>query len=215
MSEMLPAVREEKPPLVPLQEDGLIWERLQGETSAAYQKFVVYRNQTRGRHSLAKAAKELEMGVDRLKELSAQHSWVDRSDAYDDHLERRDREAREQARDEINKQGVTLGRSIMALTAARLAGGKYRGQDVGAIDPHDLEANELPRLADIGWRMARLGSGQATDAVRGLVTVTTEDHLKIVDALYQITVQVLPEERHQRFATLWNQFLDTGRLPWS
>jgi hypothetical protein len=202
-------------PIRPVDPEGDPWERIEGETSAAYTKFVVYRDQTRGRHSLAKAAKELGLSLATLKELSMQHRWVERSELYDDYLERRDRNEREQQRDIVNRQGYKMAQAGLAAAITRFTGGKFGDIDVEGIDPNTMDIGDLAKVADVFWKMARLATGQPTDAIRGLVTVTTEDHKRIVDALYQITMHVLPDDRKQRFATLWDTFLDTGRLPWS
>jgi hypothetical protein len=210
----LPDIVVEKPELVPAVKDGDVWERLKGETQAAYANFCVYRDQTRGRHSLLRAADDRGKSVETMKDQSVKYRWQERVDAYEDYLERRDREIRESERDAINRQGVQLGRGFMAMSAARTAGGTYRGRQVRAMDPNQMSPADVARSAEIGWKMARLGTGQSTDAIRGLVAVTTEDHVEIVSDLYQMTLFVLPENLHQRFATVFNNYLETRARPW-
>lgn len=85
------------------------WDRRAGESESSWGAFLVYRDLGLGR-SLERVAETLAegehrtctghapLGIDRLKKLSARNSWVDRSRAWDNHLQReRDRVAVEQA----------------------------------------------------------------------------------------------------------------------
>jgi hypothetical protein len=209
----VPAVREEPPPLVTAVEGAPVWERLANESRTAFKNFTVYRDQTRGRHSITRAADDLGKNRGTLTEQSVKYSWQRRVDAYEDYLERRDRELLENERDELNRQGARLGRAMVAMSTARLIGGRFQGREISAANMNDANPVEAARIGEVGWKMARLATGQPTDAVKGLVLVTTEDHVRIVNDLFQIGMHVLPEELRSRYSMLWNTYLDSGRLP--
>lgn len=200
--------------LVAATADAPIWERLKGESRASFQNFIAYRDQTRGRHSMRRCAADLGKSLSTLKVQAVKYRWQERVDAYEDYLDRRDRELRESERAEFNRRGVQVANQLMGVGMSRLVGREARGgqQAVQALNPSELEPGDVARMIEVGWRMGRLGTGQATDAIGGAGSFSTEDMRKMYDGMFELGLRLIPEDRHARYASEVRSFLETGRL---
>ncbi len=92
------------------------WERLQKESSAAFEAFQRYVGMGAGR-SIAKVAQELSKSETLLKRWSSQWKWQERARAWDDHLNALDTQDQErqhlQIRREARKATLKLAERIL------------------------------------------------------------------------------------------------------
>ena len=183
-----------KKPENPMPEN--IWEQWPGEDAEQYMKFCGYRDMAyegnpesdlkRGffyvnrlhRRSIRRLAESLGYTAARtLDYLSGKFHWIERAEAYDLDLERRVREAREQATMKMTEEHAMLGARMLRIALARMES-----------IPHDeISAADVIRMADIGVKIERLSRGQSTDnqkvsgsvAHEGTVKVEVEDKIDL------------------------------------
>lgn len=205
MSEQHPDIIVEKPPLTPATKDGLVWERLKGEARASFQNFAAYRDMGPAR-SIRKLAEELSKNATTLFEQSVKYRWQERTELYDDFIDRRQREALEGERERLNREGLRIARGMMLMGGRRLIGDR----EVTALRAQELDAAETFKAIETGWRMARTATGQPTDVIRGLFNITSDDLVRVVQGLYEIASRLVPEERRPRLASEFQAFLEGG-----
>lgn len=193
--------------------DRLPWERQPGETGKAFAAFVLYRDQLDQR-SLTNVARLLHEGMTgkrpkpesirtQLGEWSARYDWVERADAYLDHLERRHREARETELDRVNERTRESGALLTTLGLRRFHGGTVRTAEgdklVAPLDLNDATVADAIRLVDTGLKYQRLGSGLPTEALAARLQISRADLDEIVDKVSRLALSLMPEELHERF----------------
>lgn len=95
------------------------WERLEGESSLAYDAFCNYRDLGPER-SLEKASKILGKSSGTLAVWSAKYAWVARALAYDDAYRKRELQKKDAARTELIERHRNIGSAILAQTSRYL-----------------------------------------------------------------------------------------------
>ena len=148
---------------------GEIWDRLPGESATQYDRFCRYSDMrytgTDGRkldgvqspfrkRNLRTLAEE--MGIKRHKQLgdaSSKYNWVERCTAYDEEIERQNREQQEQAILKMNKDHADLAAQMVRKAAKRLL----------TIPEEELSAADIVRLVDVGVKIERLSRGESTE----------------------------------------------------
>lgn len=184
------------------------WEKQPGESRPAFANFVLYRD-LGPRRSLSKAAADSPRTASNFADQSRRNGWVARAEAYDDYMDRRYREERENELLAAERQEAQLGRTMTALAARRIIGDPQHG--VEQINPGTLTATEAAHLAEAGIRIRRLAMGQPTDVLRGQFTITSVDLKETVEAVYDILMRFVPDERQPRAAGQVQLFFTTGR----
>lgn len=139
------------------------WERQPGETSKAYAAFCRYRRMPPEKRSLALVASK---GQKRGKtggkartsivELSAQHDWVARAAAYDDHLDELVRARLEKQRLDMAERQANVARAMLDKAKERLD-----QMPLSLMSPQDVA-----RWVDVATKTERLALGEPTDNVR-------------------------------------------------
>jgi len=160
-----------------------IWERQKNESSKAYAAFCVYRDLGPER-SLEKVRQNLDKPRTRkwLGEWSVKYNWVERAQAYDDYIERKKREEKENAILEMAERHAKLAMAFQQRVAQRLQ----------QIDPAELSPSDMAKWLDIATKLERLSRGEPTEIgkqeVQGQVTQRYE---------YDITQRIVsdPEAR--------------------
>ena len=139
------------------------WERQPGETSKAYAAFCRYRKLPPERRSLAlvaskgrKRGKTGEKPKTSIEELSAQHDWVARAAAYDDHLDSMVRAKLEKQRLDMAERQADVARAMLDKARERIA-----SIPITLLGPQDVA-----RWVDVATKTERLALGEPTDNVR-------------------------------------------------
>ncbi|MCD8308905.1 MAG: hypothetical protein LUD19_03540 [Clostridia bacterium] len=176
-----------------------IWEMLPTENADQYAKFALYRDMAyqdapeavdeKGRvrygrrlkkRSLRKLAAELGLKAARpLEELSVKFDWQSRCEAYDQDLDRRARQAQEEAVIKMREDHALLGAQMIRKATSRLL----------RIPEEEISAGDLIRLADVGVKIERLSRGESTEnqnvsgtlAHQGTVKVSLETQASLKD----------------------------------
>ncbi|MBC7340903.1 MAG: hypothetical protein H5U02_00355 [Clostridia bacterium] len=137
-----------------------LWERQKGESRKAYQAFCAYRDMGPAR-SLAKVSQQLRKSKVLLQRWSVRWSWVARAEAWDDELDRRAREAQEQARLEMVDRHARAAVAFQQRVLERLA----------ELDPSELSPGDLVKWFDVAVKVERLSRGEPTEIGKQEVTL--------------------------------------------
>ena len=108
------------------------WDRLTGESSKAYAHFCLYRDMSQGRslRKLTADARTTSM-LRQLQHWSSRWRWVERSQEYDDHLQRQDRLRQEkERRDMLTRHGkiAVLGQNLVVKGIEKLLADVEQGK---------------------------------------------------------------------------------------
>jgi TusA-related sulfurtransferase len=125
------------------------WERLEGESSKAFEAFCTYRDLGANR-SIRKTAQKLGKNNTTIGEWSSKYGWVERALAWD---AEKDREARQEQLDDIKKMRKThadLAVAILVKAAKRLK----------ALTEDEMTANNIIQFVETGSKLERLSRGE-------------------------------------------------------
>jgi hypothetical protein len=127
------------------------WERQAGESARAFGAFCAYRD-LGPRRSLRSAAaqyygRSTAAVVRQCNTWSSAFRWVERADAWDQHLDAQARQAQETARREMAERQAREARALQAKAVQRLQA--LRPEELGPADVlrYFIEAAKLERLA--------------------------------------------------------------------
>jgi hypothetical protein len=181
------------------------WDRRSGESKQAFHSFGVYRDLGPTR-SLAKAAKALGKAEGTLEQQSTKYGWVERAEAWDFHVDRERQEARvEEERRSVTQQ-IQLGRLLRGTAAVRItgreAGARADGslvEEVAALDPNDMNAQDVARLASEGVRIERTAMGLPTDLSKSLDMLSLREVIELLNQVVEGALDRMPVEEHEGF----------------
>lgn len=176
-----------------------IWEKLPTENVNQYAQFAAYRdmaykggaeavdekgrvtyNRRTEKRSLRRLATELNLANSRpLELLSVKFDWQSRVEAYDIDLDRRARQAQEEAVIKMREDHALLGAQMIRKALSRLL----------KMPEEEISAGDLVRLADVGVKIERLSRGESTEnqsvsgkvAHEGTVKVSVETQANLKD----------------------------------
>jgi hypothetical protein len=123
----------------------LLWERQKGETSRAYEAFCVYRDLGPSQRSLVNTGRKLGKVSRTMDGWSVKYRWVQRSQAYDDYLDRQRRQSLETAQREAVEVHNQIATALLSKAAKKLL----------ALDPEYMSGADLARYVDIAVRIQR------------------------------------------------------------
>lgn len=187
----LPARRPDRDP----------WDIQPGETVRAFTAFCYYRDLLSAR-TLRRVAAELKRPQTTVEGWSRRWRWLARCEEYDLHLDRRLREQRETEAEQAMVRHGQIGRGLQTLVRLRLAGGTMEdGTTVPRLDPSTMDALSLVRAAEVGVKLERLAHGLPTDFLRALHTISTVDFERILSAVVDEAMRLLPDEKHDEFVS--------------
>lgn len=126
------------------------WAPQKGETSAGFQAFAAYRDQSPSKRSIAATARALGRDASVLRALSAKFNWVDRALAFDAWLDAR-------AVEELAR-GRTLMRQEHAEVAV-MARGKIMAR-LKKLDPDEMSVRDLAAMLDLSVKLERQARGE-------------------------------------------------------
>ncbi|OAH09893.1 hypothetical protein STSP_68920 [Streptomyces jeddahensis] len=124
------------------------WNRQEGESSAAFAAFVIYRDLGLAR-SVTKAARQLDKSRSLLGRWSRTYSWVMRAAAYDQEQDRVFLAERRQARRDIAQRHAKLAQAFLGKAVARLQ----------SLDPRELSPADLLRYFQVAAEIERRAVG--------------------------------------------------------
>ena len=154
------------------------WERMKGEPTSDYEAFLHFLKQ--GPTRTFEATKRTFKG--RISWRTKNNwKWVERAEAFDDHMASKDLAAIMGDREEANQRQAEIGRQMQELAQERLAAFKEAGGRVSAI--------EAARIAEIGAKLERLALGEPTEeasrtrkTLEGfLLAIEVSDSRKVTD----------------------------------
>lgn len=176
-----------------------IWEKLPTENINQYTQFCAYRdmayagkaetvdekgrisyNRKTEKRSLRRLATSLGLkSAQSLELLSVKFEWQARCEAYDIDLDRRARQAQEEAVIKMREDHALLGAQMIRKALSRLL----------KMPEEEISAGDLVRLADVGVKIERLSRGESTEnqnvsgklAHEGTVKVAVETQANLKD----------------------------------
>lgn len=191
-----------------LVEDRHPWEKQPRETIKQFEAFQIYRDGLYQR-SLAHVAATLGKSEGLIGAWSSKNNWVERADAYVDHLDHQMRAGRETQMEQDRRENAERARLI-----ERMAGGRLIGDDdlaVVGIDWNQLDASEALAAWQAATRIRRLETGQATDVTQALNHVSKAEAVDMLQGLYETMERFVPEEFRPRMAAAVQVFFQTGK----
>ena len=144
------------------------WKRQKGETASEYEKFCAYRDMRyitppgsksipkldlTLRRSLAQLSKQVGISRRKLGDLSSEHNWQSRVEAYDAYILDLRREKNEQEILDMQERHATIASEMIKKATRRLL----------EIQDTDISATDIVRLIDTGVKIERLSRGQSTE----------------------------------------------------
>lgn len=168
-------------------EERELWERMPGEKTDYYNKFVKYRDMDTGRaknkRSLRLLADELGCSRQSIERLSVKFNWVERVEAYDLYLEQELRHKREKEIIRMHDNHAKIASQIITKATKRLL----------TLPEEEISAADVVRMFDIGVKIERLSRGEPTEN-KHLSGSTTITHDGSVDVNQRIDVSELTDE---------------------
>jgi hypothetical protein len=131
-----------------------LWEQLAKESSRAFAVFVNYRDMGMQR-SCPKTAKQLNMNISSILELSKRHNWQERVRAWDAHIDQATQNEQIEAVKMMKKRQISL--ALKAQKAADKGLRKFIAQfNDDKISPYAMKPDGLSKLLEAGCRIERL-----------------------------------------------------------
>jgi len=127
---------------------------------------------------------------------SSRWRWVSRADAYDAHIDARNRSRLEARRDEILER-VGHGGQLLSYTALRALAGDAK-EGIAPLDPRSLGPSDIVRFVRAAAQLELQSLGQVTD-LRGAFLIAPATVTRIVGAIADVALDFIPEERHEAF----------------
>ncbi len=134
-----------------------LWDQLPKESSRAFSVFIAYRD-IGLRRSCNAVARQLDMNVSSVMELSKRHRWQDRVKAWDAHVDK-ETQSQQMAAVKIMKQrqiALALKAQKAAEKGIKILIKQFSPDSEGKISPHAMRPDGISRLLDIGCRLERL-----------------------------------------------------------
>lgn len=92
-----------------------VWDQQPRETDKAYERFRLYRDMGAGR-SLRKLAKDLELDLSSVAEMSSRHNWQERIKAFDAYIDKASQHS-----EIIQTKAMKRRQIVLALRAQKVA----------------------------------------------------------------------------------------------
>lgn len=171
------------------------WHRQEGETSKAYNAFVIYRDMGPGR-SLEKVCQNLSKRphyITILKEWSSRHGWVARCLAHDEDMADRRRKAQAEAIERMAERQAQQGMAFQQVATSHFmdpATKKLRTQ-------LDKDADAI-RAMEVGVKIERTARGEPTEIVD--VRLVEQWTQEIAGVFVEVNSEPDPDRRTALFA---------------
>lgn len=169
------------------------WHKQKNESAPAFAAFAVYRDLGPQR-SIAAAAQEVAKAVPTLKKWSRTNKWADRVDAYDHHVDERHLAAREEGWLRANQRHQAIAGRVSDALVRRLQGDTRKGHEVKALNPQEIDWDDVGRLMSEVVKIERLVHGQPTDFALRATSMSVGEALFHVRTLIESARQLMPPE---------------------
>ena len=130
------------------------WERQPGETTRAYEAFVMYRDMGADR-SLRKVVQKLGKNFTTIGEWSGKYKWVDRVAAWEQEQDRVNRQAQLDEIKKMRKRHADLANAILIKAAKALQ----------RIPDDDIKATDVSRMVDVASKLERISRGDVGEVI--------------------------------------------------
>lgn len=136
-----------------------IWEKIPGENADQYAKFCAYRDMAYqdgkrlNKRSIRRLAAQQGRTAQTFELLSKKFNWVERCAAYDLELDRKAREAQEEAVIKMRKDHALVASQMIKKATSRLL----------QIPEEQMSASDIVRMFDVGVKIERLSRGESTE----------------------------------------------------
>lgn len=181
-------------------DDRAPYEKQRGESAAAWQAFLLYRDADPPR-TIRKAAERATEGTRRnvetvysqFKKWATKFAWTDRADAYDVEMDRRYRAQRETEAAQARRFERATALAVLRRVNQRIHGDEGGGVD--ALDWNETSLGEVTAALRTAVQIRRLSDGEATDVIKGAVSVSLAEHERHLTGVIEILLPFIPEER--------------------
>jgi len=151
------------------------WERQPKETDVAFEAFAVYRDMGPER-SVSKVAKKCSKNASLLNRWSSTHSWVSRSAAFDNEVDRRMREDLIKGVTTMRKKHVDIANAMIAKAVSALK----------ILTAEEMSMRDITLAVDVAAKLERLSRGESTEK--------TESKTEIAGGISILPQIYLPEK---------------------
>jgi hypothetical protein len=143
------------------------WQRQPGESSRAFAAFQIYRDLPPRERSVFAVAERLSYRISEARRKSrrppgklriwcSRWRWVARARAWDEELDRCQRETQQQARRDMAERHARAAVAVLHRALKRLE----------TLDPETLSPGDVIRWLETAVKIERLGRGEPTESVR-------------------------------------------------
>lgn len=146
------------------------WEQQPGESAKAFAAFCVYRDLGPER-SLSKVAAQLNKSMKLMGDWSGEHRWVERSEAWDRHLDKAARAAQVKRAQKMAERQAALGERMQEVAARKVQAlldatdHSKVGIDAAQAAMAGLSVSDTLRLAAEGAKLERVALGEPGEVV--------------------------------------------------
>lgn len=130
------------------------WDRLENESTKAYEAFVEYRNMGRCR-SHAKVAKVLGKSTNLMNRWGSLYNWTDRAARWDDEQDRLARQAQLDEIKKMRKRHADLANAMLVKAAKALQ----------RIPEDEIKAGDVSRMVETAAKLERISRGDVGEVV--------------------------------------------------
>lgn len=174
------------------------WEKQRGETGAAFAAFAAYRDMGPLR-AARKVAQQIGKSASLIEKWSATNDWVERCHEFDIHMDRARLATSEREWERTHARHAVIAGSITSALEARLTG----NDTVRALNPADIEWEDVRSLAKDGIAMERVIHGHPADFALKVLSMNINDALQHVRMLIDLAQQHMTEREFNAFLTAY------------
>jgi hypothetical protein len=167
------------------------YERIEGETKKAFEAFTMYRDLGITR-SLREVAQKLNKSLALIGRWSSKYNWVERSQTYDDEMDKKAILENEKKRREMVKRHANASSMFQAKVIERL----------NTLKPEELSPNDLIKWFTEAVKIERISRGESTD-------ISEVTHSGEVKEKHEYNIF----QRVEQYADLYKQLANRGIPP--
>lgn len=130
------------------------WERLEGESSKAYEAFSAYRDMGSQR-SLSKVAEKLGKSETLMGRWSSAYQWRERAAKWDDEQNRMARESQLEEIRKMRKRHAGLAYSMLVKA----------GRALKTMPEEEIKAADISRMVEIASKLERVSRGDVGEVI--------------------------------------------------
>lgn len=146
------------------------WEKQKGESRQAFEAFVTYRDMGAYR-SGAKVAERLGKSTQIISRWSSRWNWVERTSAWDNELDRQNREAQIEAIKEMSERHTKQAMLFQQKVLERMR----------ELSVRELSPNDMARWFEVAVKIERLSRGETTEILKQEHVGDIEVEITVVD----------------------------------